>query len=95
MYFEDKKENTKKLKCQVRFIRCAVHTVQLTVSDVLKEEKAAAIINEGRGVCKQLEATRVKSVLNAKEKANNRLSYTLALNIGYVGTSFRIKKMLP
>lgn len=83
------------MKCQVRFISCAAHTVQLTVSDVSKEEKTAAIINDCRGVCKQLEAKRVKSVLNAKEKANNRLSYTLALNIGYVGTSFRIKKMLP
>lgn len=84
------------MKYQVRFIRCAAHTIQLTVSDVLKEEKTAAIINEGREVCKQLEATRVKRVLNAREKANNRLLYTLALNIGgYVGTSFRIKKMLP
>ena len=56
------------MKYPIRSVRCAAHTLQLAVSDVLKDDKTAAIISQARGVCKKLRAPGVRSILKAMQK---------------------------
>lgn len=55
-------------KYQIRSVRCAAHTLQLAVTDVLKDKKIAATISEAREVCKKLGSPVVKRFLKAMHK---------------------------
>ena len=55
-------------KYQIRSVRCAAHTLQLVVTDVLKDKKIAATISGAREVCKKLRSPVVKRFSKAMHK---------------------------
>ncbi|XP_076284711.1 uncharacterized protein LOC143211135 [Lasioglossum baleicum] len=55
-------------KYRARSVRCAAHTLQLAVTDVLKDSDIAAIITNARRVCKKLRTPVFKSLLKALQK---------------------------
>ena len=80
------KSDCQKLKYQGRSVHCTAHTLQLAVLNVSKDNKIGTVINAS-GMCKKLRLPSVKNIFKTMQiKANYRLSYTMALDIGYVGT---------
>lgn len=66
--FNNEDMDAERLKYPVRSVRCAAHTLQLAVSDVLKDEDNETIISKAREICKKLRAPGIKSILKATHK---------------------------